>query len=446
MDKIACTTSKILLVEDDESLRELLKDELENNDYVVDDAADLHRAKDLLNNKEYSAIILDLKLPDGNGLELFNTHLTKLQNKTLVITANATISSAVEAIKKGAFNYIEKPFDESILQYQVEKIIEFSEMKSQNKLFKNEIISSYTFEDIIYESKEMKELIYRAKVLAKTDNIILIQGETGVGKEIFSHSIHNDSNRSKEIFLPINCAAIPLELVESELFGFKKGAFTGADESYSGKFIQANNGTLFFDEIGDLSLQIQAKLLRVMDDNMIYLLKSHKPQRINIRLIAATNKDLEKEVDSNNFRKDLFYRLQESTLLIPPLRERKDDIMPIVNYFLNNFNQMYNKNVTRITKKAETYLINHRWEGNVREIKNLLKSIIPFKKDDTIDIKDILFPLKNGGIDKKDAILPLVQHERNYVRNIFNKTGFKKKETAELLDISLPTLYKYLKD
>lgn len=437
---------KILLVEDDETLRELLQDELESNNYAVDDAADLHGAKELLNNKEYDAIILDLKLPDGNGLELFNTHFAKLQNKTLIITANATISSAVEAIKKGAFNYIEKPFDESILQYQLKKLIEFSEMKSQNKLFKNEVAASHTFDDIIYESKEMREIVYRAKILANTDNIILIQGETGVGKEIISHSIHNDSNRSKEIFLPINCAAIPLELVESELFGFKKGAFTGADESYSGKFIQANNGTLFLDEIGDLSLQVQAKLLRVLDDNMIYLLKSQKPQRINIRLIAATNKDLEKEVEANNFRKDLFYRLQESTLIIPPLRERKEDIMPIVNYFLNIFNQIYKKNISRITKKAETYLINHRWEGNVREIKNLLKSIIPFKKDETIDIKDILFPLKKGHMDKKDAILPLAQHEKNYVRNVFNKMGQSKKETAELLGISLPTLYKYLKD
>lgn len=446
MDKTALATSKILLVEDDDSLRELLKDELENYDYEVDAAADLHRARELLHNEEYSAIILDLKLPDGNGLELFAAHLEKLQNRTIVITANATISSAVEAIKKGAFNYIEKPFDESILQYQVKKIIEFGEMKSQNNLFKKEIISSYTFDDIIYESNEMKEIVYRAKVLANTDNIILIQGETGVGKEIISHSIHNGSKRSKEIFLPINCAAIPLELVESELFGFKKGAFTGADESYSGKFIQANNGTLFLDEIGDLSLQIQAKLLRIMDDSMIYLLKSQKPQRINIRVIAATNKDLEKEVELKNFRKDLFYRLQESTLHIPPLRERKEDIMPIVNYFLNTFNQLYKKNVTQVTKKAEMYLINHRWEGNVREIKNLLKSIIPFKKDDTIDIKDILFPLKKGGIDKKDAMIPLAQHERNYVRDVFNKTGLKKKETAELLDISLPTLYKYLKD
>ena len=292
----------------------------------------------------------------------------------------------------------------------------------------------------------MEEIIYRAKVLAKTDNIILIEGETGVGKEILSHSIHDYSNRCEEIFLPINCAAIPSELVESELFGFEKGAFTGAAENYSGRFIQANKGTLFLDEIGDLPVQVQAKLLRVIDNNMIYLLKSKKPKNIDVRIIVATNKDLEREVMLKIFRKDLFYRLLESILYIPPLRERKEDIMPLLYHYLEIFNSIYKKKVTKFTEKAKQYLINHRWDGNVRELKNLLKSIIPFKRDDCINIDEIIFPLNRHFETKKKKIMSLSEYDREYIKKIYTTTGFNKKRTSELLGISIPTLYKYIKN
>ncbi len=434
---------KVLVVEDDDSLRELLKAEIEENNYLVDEAPNYKTAYKKLSIKKYDVIILDLSLPDGNGLDLFNSHTDCLNNKTIIITGNATIENAVEAIKKGAFNYIEKPFDESILSFQIKKIIEFNSINNEYKLLKNEITSNYTFEDIIFESKKMEEVIYRAKILAKTNNIILIEGETGVGKEILSHSIHNLSNRSREIFLPINCAAIPSELVESELFGFDKGAFTGATESYAGKFIQADKGTLFLDEIGDLSLHIQAKLLRVIDDNMIYMLKSKKPKNIDIRIITATNKDLEKEVSFKTFRKDLLYRLQESIIYIPPLRDRREDIMPLFYYFLKTFNILYKKNITKVTKKVEQYLINHNWDGNVREIKNLLKTIIPFKNDDCIRINDIVF-LINRQVEQKSKPLSLADYDKKYIKKIYNQTGFNKKKTSELLGISIPTLYKYL--
>ena len=436
---------KILLVEDQAHLREILKSQLETHQFKVDEAATYRTASQKIEQGTHDVIILDLKLPDGNSIRLFDCYPGKMASRTIIITANATVPSVVEAIKKGAFNYLEKPVGEELLLAQVNKIIELNQLKNNFRSIKSEVASNYVFDDIIYESQQMDDIISRAKVLAKTDNTILIEGETGVGKEVVSQSIHNYSLRKEEVFLPVNCASIPTELFESELFGFEKGAFTGAVNSYSGRFVQADNGTMFLDEIGELPLSIQAKLLRILDEKVIYQLKSKKALKINIRLIAATNKNLNDEVDLKQFRDDLFYRLKESSLVIPPLRERVEDILPLIRHFIRIYNHIYNKNVTKISKEAENFFLNYSWGGNVREIKNTIKSIIPFKKNNTIVLDDLSYSIIEGKEIEEKRFSTLEEHEKKYIVRVLKATGFNITRAAEILGLNRPRLYRKIK-
>lgn len=436
---------KILLVEDQEDLREILKTQLELQQFLVDEATTLQGAAQKIEHGTYDVIILDLKLPDGTSISLFDSYPQKMASRTIIITANATIPSVVEAIKKGAFNYLEKPVEEELLIAQLRKIVELNRKEDRYRSIESEVGVNYRFEDVIFESKQMEDIISRAKVLARTNNTILIQGETGVGKEVISRAIHNHSLRKDEMFLPVNCASIPTELFESELFGFEKGAFTGAVSSYSGRFIQADKGTLFLDEIGELPLNIQAKLLRILDENVIYQLKSKKALKVDIRLIAATNKNLDDEVNLKQFRSDLYYRLKESSILIPPLRERIEDILPLVHHFIKIYNHIYDKNVTKISKETENYLLNYSWRGNVREIKNTIKSIIPFKKNNTIDLDDLSYSIIEGKEVSEKQLLTLDDHEKKYIIKVLKATGFNITRAAEVLGINRPRLYRKIK-
>ncbi|UCH93860.1 MAG: sigma-54-dependent Fis family transcriptional regulator [Candidatus Aminicenantes bacterium] len=436
---------KILLVEDQPIMMKLFKAQLERHQYVVDQAATFQSAAQKVEQGNYDVILLDLQLPDGNGIHLFDRHPEKLESRTIIITANATLSSAVEAIKKGAFNYLEKPIEEELLTTQVKKVVELNRLERRYQSIKTDVTSNYVFEDIVYGSGQMEEIIRRAKILAKTDNAILIQGETGVGKEVLSCSIHNYSLRKGEVFLPINCAAIPPELFESELFGFSKGAFTGAVNTYSGRFLQADKGTLFLDEIGELPLHIQAKLLRIMDEKVIYPLKSKKALKVNIRLISATNKNLSDEVNLKQFRSDLYYRLKEASLVIPPLRERPEDILELTRHFIRIYNNVYNKNITKVSKKAEKFLLNYSWKGNVRELKNTIKSIIPFKKNGTIDLDDLSHSIIEGKEMAEHRLLTLEEHEKKYILKVLKATNFNISQAANVLGINRPRLYRKIK-
>jgi len=436
---------KILIVEDQEDFRELLRFHLEGQGYLVDEAGDLKNATWKIEKGNYDVIILDLKLPDGNSIDLFDCFPSKLTAKTIIVTANPSISGVVDAIKKGAFNYLEKPIEEELLLAQVKKIVEINRLQNEYKSAINEVAANFTFSDIIYESQQMKDVLSRAEILAKTDNTILIQGETGVGKEILAQSIHRYSHRRQEIFLPLNCASIPMDLFESELFGFEKGAFTGAVDGYNGRFIQANNGTLFLDEIGELPLGIQAKLLRILDERLIYRLKSKKSIAIDVRLITATNRELLQEVKSRQFRGDLYYRLMESAITIPPLRERQEDILPLIRHFIKIYNRIFHKNVTRISKEVEEYFIGYAWEGNVRELKNTIKSIIPFKTNNIIEIGDLSFSIIGSKAMGPKKLPTLEDYENDYMRRILKISGFNITRACEILDISRPRFYRRLK-
>ena len=433
---------KILIIEDKDLMRRILKSLLKPLDYIIEEAGTFQEAAQKLEQNSYDVILLDLKLPDGNSIELFDDFPEKMVTKTIVITANATIPSVVEAIKKGAFNYLEKPVEKELLLAQVTKIIELKKLQNGYQSIRNEITSDYGFESIVYESPQMENVISKAKVLAKTNNAILIQGETGVGKEVLAHSIHNYSQRNQEPFLPINCASIPTELFESELFGFEKGAFTGAIDTYHGRFLQADKGTLFLDEIGELPLNIQAKLLRILDESLIYPLKSKKPLRVNVRLISATNKNLDDEIGLKHFRSDLYYRLIEATLNIPPLRERVEDILPLIRHYIKVYNQIYKKNVSNISRKAEKYFLNYSWKGNIRELKNTIKSIIPFKRNNVIDLDDLSYSIIERKEIHEEQFVTLEEHEKRYILQVLKATNFNISLAAEILDINRPRLYR----
>ncbi|GEM_PF-160006 len=435
---------KILLIEDQPIMIKVIKNLLERHRYSVESASSVLHAGHKIEENNFDVFLLDLQLPDGNGIQLLERYKDKMASKTVIITSNVTVSSVVEAIKKGAFNYLEKPVDEELLVAQIKKITEINSLESSYQSIKSEVASDFGFTDIVCNSRQMETVIHQAKILSTTENTILIQGETGVGKDILAHSIHKCSQRKSEIFMPINCASIPPELFESELFGFSKGAFTGAVDSYNGRLVQADKGTLFLDEIGELPLHIQAKMLRILDEKVVYPLKSKKSMRIDIRLISATNKNLSDEVNLKQFRSDLFYRLQESTLIIPPLRERVDDIMPLIRHFINIYNRVYNKNVTKITKRAEKYFLDYSWKGNVRELKNLIKSIIPFKKNDTLDLADLSYSTISWKDSEEKRFLTLEEHEKKYIIEVLKTVNFNISHASKILGINRPRLYRKL--
>ena len=437
---------KILIIEDYLHVREVLKDELAAVGHSVDIAPDLKMATWKLNQGQYDVVIVDLKLPDGNGLSLYDSHRDKLNFKSIIITANATISTAVEAIKKGAFNYLEKPVDPESLLVQVNKILKINRLNQRNHSALVESAVMFSFDHFIYHSRVMEELVTMAKVLAQTDNTILIQGETGCGKEVLAHAIHHASQRRQKTFLPVNCASIPGELFESEFFGFEKGAFTGAIGSYTGRFIQAHNGTLFLDEIGELPLHIQAKLLRILDERTVYRLKSQQAIPVDVKLITATNRDLQKEVQQQTFRSDFYFRLQESRLYIPPLRERVEDIIPLARYFIGIYNDIYNRNITRMSAEVEAFLMNYPWPGNIRELKNMIKSIIPFKQDSLIVMSDLSYSAVNHSDKKEQKVCTLAVCEKKHISKVLDITSFNIQRTAELLGIARSSLYRKMKE
>ena len=436
---------KVLIIEDEIALRMSLQKLLELKKYQVDEAENFLSAAKKIRYYNYDIFLLDLKLPDGNGVQLLKKYKSKLEQKTIIMTAHATIPSAVDAIKSGAFYYLEKPLDEELLFIQMEKILDLTQLKEKNLSLKKELTSDHSSDEIIYESKQMAEIVSLVKKFARADDIVLIQGNTGVGKEIIAKFIHKNSKRKDKTFLPINCSSIPEQLFESELFGFKKGAFTGASENYSGRFIQADKGTLFLDEIGEIPMHLQAKLLRVLEDEEMYQLGNNKPQKVDVRVIAATNKDLWEEVRADQFRKDLYFRLKGTMVHIPPLSERKEDIIPLVWHYVSIFNNLFEKEITRITKEAETYLKDYPWEGNVRELKNTIKSIFTFKNSDAITIKDLMLTLHVTEREIKKTFVALQEHELKYIKEVLEANRFNIKKTAKILDISRSRLYRKLK-
>jgi len=361
---------KVLVVDDDknqaETLSNLLNKEGFESKYAIDEGKAIY-----FYQRGYNIVLMDLKMPKISGIELMEKLKEISDGIFIFITAYGTIPSAVEAIKKGAFDYLTKPIDFENLLNVLKRAIEFYELKRENIRLKEELEYYEKEKAIVFKSKKMREIIEIAKEVAKTDATILLYGETGTGKEVIARFIHKESGR-KGRFVPINCSAIPETLLETELFGYEKGAFTGADKRKDGKVLWADNGTLFLDEIGDMPIIIQGKILRLLQDKCFERIGGLEKIEVDVRFIAATNQNLEEKIKEGKFREDLFYRLNVININIPPLRERKEDIIPLAKYFIDFYSKKYRKEIKEISEKALNSLLNYFWPGNVRELENVI--------------------------------------------------------------------------
>nr|1NY5_A Chain A, transcriptional regulator (NtrC family) [Aquifex aeolicus]1NY5_B Chain B, transcriptional regulator (NtrC family) [Aquifex aeolicus] len=374
----------VLVIEDDKVFRGLLEEYLSMKGIKVESAERGKEAYKLLSEKHFNVVLLDLLLPDVNGLEILKWIKERSpETEVIVITGHGTIKTAVEAMKMGAYDFLTKPCMLEEIELTINKAIEHRKLRKENELLRRE--KDLKEEEYVFESPKMKEILEKIKKISCAECPVLITGESGVGKEVVARLIHKLSDRSKEPFVALNVASIPRDIFEAELFGYEKGAFTGAVSSKEGFFELADGGTLFLDEIGELSLEAQAKLLRVIESGKFYRLGGRKEIEVNVRILAATNRNIKELVKEGKFREDLYYRLGVIEIEIPPLRERKEDIIPLANHFLKKFSRKYAKEVEGFTKSAQELLLSYPWYGNVRELKNVIERAVLFSEGKFID-------------------------------------------------------------
>jgi two-component system response regulator AtoC len=435
--------AKVLIVEDDHALKETLKKMLERRHFKVNEADTVKSAALELKKVKFDVVLLDLTLPDGSGINILRKVPEDYKNRFIIISGTGTITTAVEAMKAGAFDYLEKPIDRDVILATMEKVINLNRQLDEYRVLKDELKCDPTFKKIIYKSQVIKELQEKAIRIAQTDDSILVTGETGTGKELFAHAIYNASKRSNGPFIPVNCATISKDLAESELFGFERGAFTGAHESYPGKFGLAEKGTIFLDEITELSETIQAKLLRIFESGEIFPLRSKRVKKVDVRVIAATNQDLDLLVKEGSFRQDLFFRIDQNRIHIPPLRERREDIMPLVEHYLNISAVSNSYTPKTVSKESKELLQNYYWPGNVRELKNTLNSIAPYISSKQIIPSHLPLKIQNykGQLDETNHHLSLKEVEREHILKVLRSTNFNMQKTAKILNVSRSTLY-----
>ena len=367
------TAGKILVVDDDANLIEVVRMRLESESYEVVTALTEAEAMAAFKEQAFELAIIDLQLDDQDGIVLMEAfHRINPDLPVIIFTAYGSIESAVEAMKKGAYSYLTKPFDHQKLLFEVEKALENHRLLSKIKMLTGLLNEKYTIENIVARSKNMQEILRQVALVARTDSTIYIYGESGTGKELIAKTLHLASDRKEKPFVAINCAAIPETLLESELFGYEKGSFTGAVQSRTGLFMQADGGTLFLDEIASMSPALQAKMLRVLQEQQFYSVGGKIPFTVDVRIIVATNKDLKKAVEEGLFREDLFFRICVIPINLPPLRERKEDILPLVDQFIAQFSRKMKKEVKGITSPGMQKLMLHDWPGNIRELENTI--------------------------------------------------------------------------
>ncbi len=427
----------ILLIDDDKDFLELASIKLKKENFQVEKADSIDQAKELLKRKNIDLILLDQYMPDIDGINAISQ--LKQINKDIpiiIMTAYGNVQDAVEAIKKGAFHYILKPIDIQELKLIIDKIQHIKSLKNQISTLK-EIIEP----QIIAESNVMKTILKNAEKIAPFDITVLITGESGTGKELLARYIHQKSNRRDKPFIAVNCGAIPHELLESELFGYTKGAFTGAQQNKKGLIEEANNGTLFLDEVGELPLDLQVKLLRVLEEGEIRPLGSTKPKKINVRFIAATNRDLEKMVKEGKFREDLYYRLNVVRLHIPPLRERKEDIVPLATFFIKKFSVKYGIPEKKLSEKAIKKLFEYDWKGNVRELQNLIEKMVILNEGNIIDELN----LSTEPVVIKPYKEAKEEFEKNYIEKLLRFTNWNISKASRISGKTRAEIYRKIK-
>ena len=439
---------KILVIDDENQLRKALSRIIELEGYEVFQSENGGKGLKILEKeKDILLVICDVKLPDINGMILLSTIKQKYPSvEVILLTAYGTIHDGVLAMKQGAFDYITKGDGDEQIIIIVEKAIEKAKLQRRILELENKLETRYSFDRIIGQSKVIRDTIGLARKVAPTDSTVLLEGETGTGKELFAQSIHNESPRRNKPFVAINCSALPKELLESEIFGYRKGAFTGAVVDKKGLFEEAHEGTLFLDEIGEMHPDLQAKLLRVLEDQTFIKIGDTKVMKVNVRIIAATNRDLLKENANDNFRHDLYYRLSVMKIHIPALRERKEDIPELVNYFTRIYSGKTKKKIAGASPLFLQKLKEFDWPGNTRELKNIVERAVILTDDH--ELTPDLLPAEIQHADLKilsaDRYETLESMEKSHILHVLQYTGGNKTRAAERLGISIPTLYRKL--
>ncbi|HAX44011.1 MAG TPA: sigma-54 dependent transcriptional regulator [Bryobacteraceae bacterium] len=437
---------RILIVEDEDKLRRVLSLHLQGEGFETDEARTAEEALPLADRA--GLVLTDLRLPTVDGLTLMDRlRLTAPATPVVVMTAYGSVEVAVEAMKRGAADFLPKPFSLDHLMTVVRKVMEVKSLREENVRLKEELGHRYAFDNIIGRGAKMREILASVERVAPTRTTVLLCGESGVGKDLIARAVHFHSPRAKHPFVKINCTAIPENLMESELFGYEKGAFTGAAQSKPGKFEQADTGTVFLDEIGDVPPSIQVKLLRVLQEREFERLGSNKTKSIDVRVIAATNVDLQRAIEEGNFREDLYYRLNVFPMTIPPLRERREDVPFLAEHFLERFAAQQGRATLRLSAEAQSKLVQYDWPGNVRELENVIERALVLAGGDVLREDDIRLdhaPRRgsgNGGaMVNGDGFLPegvsLDQHEQQLIREALRRSGGNKSQAARLLGLS----------
>jgi len=441
---------RVLAIDDEPSMTEWLKILLEHAGFEVRTALIGTRGEELFRTWRPDAVVTDMMLPDIDGIELVRKFKQlDPEAEVIVITGQGNIPRSVEAVKAGAFDFLEKPIDAERLLDKLEKAIKQKSLVDENELLKQKLQDRYKFQNVIGKSKKMQDLFELIESVAASEANILIQGENGTGKELIANAIHYNSKRAKGPFIKINCAAIPKDLIESELFGYKKGAFTGAQSDKEGLFEMAEGGSLLLDEIGEMPPYLQTKLLRVLQEREYRPIGSDRIVHVDFRLICATNIDLETALREGKLREDLYFRINTITLRVPPLRERSEDIPLLCNHFLAKFNQRYQKSVRAISPAAYHLLIRNRWAGNVRELENAIERAVLVCKTGEITPIDLPETIREEGSPAQEFTIPphrtLAEIEKMAIVQTLQRTNWNKQEAAQILGLYRPTLYSKMK-
>lgn len=442
--------AKILVVDDEKAIRDSLNMILSDEGYSVISAADGEEALNFLNKDDFDIVITDIKMPNIDGMELLSKG-TKNSPSTffIIMTAYASVNTAVEALRYGAYDYIIKPVEFDDLIMRVKRLLDYKKVSMENKLLRQRVVEVGDFNNIIGKSEPMKKVFDLIKQVAPTNSNVLVSGKSGTGKELVAKAIHFNSLRKDQIFLPINCGAISENLIESELFGHRRGSFTGATEEKQGLFKVADGGTLLLDEIGDLPLNLQVKLLRAIEDKQFLPVGGTKHIQTNVRIIAATNQNLYEKTKKGEFREDLFYRLNVVEIKLPSLNERKDDIPLLVNHFIEKYCNEMGKKVLGVDNETMKVLMGHDWQGGVRELENVIERAVIFATGDMITVENLAEHIRgesqpHGYPDSlKEAIAGF---EREHILRIIKKFDYNKEEAAKSLCIGLSSLYRKMEE
>jgi len=431
---------KILVVDDEEPVRRLLKNELTRKGFNVETAPDGRKALEALKTNPFDVVLLDIVMPDVNGIDVMRKmEAGPKKPQVIVLTGQATVDTAVRAMKAGAYDYLSKPYKTDELVLLINRAFAHANLERENRLLHQEITRTRGQAEMVGRSRQFSEMLSLIKKSAPTDATVLILGESGTGKELVANIIWRQSKRLKKPIIALNCASISEHLLESELFGHEKGAFTSAFQMKNGLVEVADGGTLFLDEIGDMPQSLQAKLLRFLDSGEFRRVGGNRNLKVNVRLIAATNKDIEGQIRSGTFREDLFFRLNVVRLLIPPLRERPDDIPVLAEHFLSVYSKKMDKAVSKFSDEAMEILLSYQWPGNVRELENIVERAIIISENRMITPADLAFlqppaPPESRGRRLEDM-------ERLHIAEVLKETGGNQKKASEILGIDRKTLY-----